>query len=46
MVRIEPAPRASTDALVVTVAGARIEVRAGFDRVLLRDVVHALGGAR
>jgi hypothetical protein len=46
MVRVEPAPRATSDALVVTVAGARIEVRTGFDHALLRDVVDALGGAR
>ena len=32
--------------LTVAVGGARIEVRAGFDRALLRDLVDALGGAR
>ena len=32
--------------LTVAVGTARIEVRAGFDRALLRDVVDALGGAR
>ena len=32
--------------LVVAVGAARVEVRTGFDRSLLRDVVDALGGAR
>lgn len=32
--------------LVVSVGPARIEVQAGFDRALLRDVVDALGGGR
>jgi hypothetical protein len=32
--------------LVVAVGAARIEVRAGFDRGLLRDVIEALGGGR
>lgn len=32
--------------LTVAVGGARIEVRAGFDHALLRDVVEALGGMR
>jgi hypothetical protein len=30
----------------VAVGAARIEVRAGFDRGLLRDVLDALGGER
>ncbi len=38
-----PAPSAP---LTVTVGSARIDVRAGFDATLLRDVVDALGGAR
>ncbi|MGO9837357.1 MAG: IS66 family insertion sequence element accessory protein TnpA [Polyangiaceae bacterium] len=38
------APR--EDTLVVAVGTARIVVRAGFDRALLRDVVEALGGTR
>jgi hypothetical protein len=38
-------PRPSA-ALTVAVGDARIEVRAGFDATLLRDVVGALGGAR
>ena len=32
--------------LTVAVGAARIEVRGGFDRALLRDVVDALGGGR
>jgi len=32
--------------LTVSIGAARIEVRAGFDATLLRDVVDALGGAR
>jgi len=32
--------------LVITVGAARIEVRSGFDRALLTEVVEALGGAR
>jgi hypothetical protein len=32
------------EALVIAVGAARIEVRTGFDRVLLRDVVAALRG--
>jgi hypothetical protein len=32
--------------LTVGVGAARIEVRGGFDRALLRDVVDALGGGR
>jgi hypothetical protein len=38
------APR--EDTLVVAVGTARIAVRAGFDRALLRDVIEALGGTR
>ena len=40
---VRPPPSAL---LVVAVGAARVEVRAGFDRALLRDVVDALGGAR
>jgi hypothetical protein len=32
--------------MVVAVGAARIVVRAGFDRALLRDIVDALGAAR
>lgn len=45
MARVVRATRASSS-LAVRVAGAVIEVRAGFDRGLLREVVDALGGAR
>jgi hypothetical protein len=34
------------DTVVVAVGTARIVVRAGFDRALLREVVEALGGSR
>ncbi len=34
------------DTMVVAVGTARIVVRAGFDRALLRDIVEALGAAR
>jgi hypothetical protein len=42
LVRV-PAPRMP---LTIAVGAARIEIRAGFDRALLCDVVDALGGAR
>lgn len=47
-VRLARLVRVSTPSvpLTVTVGAARIEIRAGFDRALLRDVVDALGGAR
>jgi hypothetical protein len=32
--------------LTVVVGAARVEVRAGFDRALLRQVIEALGGER
>jgi hypothetical protein len=41
---VRPAPPIAP--LTVNVGAARIEVRAGFDRALLRDVVDALGAAR
>ena len=44
-VRMARVVRASQkEALVIAVGAARIEVRAGFDRALLRDVVAALRG--
>jgi hypothetical protein len=47
LLRVTPAPsRAATEPVVVSVGAARIEVRAGFDRALLREVVDALGGTR
>lgn len=42
VVRVAP-PSAS---LTVVVGAARIEVRAGFDRGLLRDLLDTLGGGR
>src|SRR5208283_3119726 len=45
MARVVRGARPSS-ALTLRVAGAVIEVRTGFDRVLLREVVDALGGAR
>jgi hypothetical protein len=45
LARVVHAPRASAP-LTVVVGAARVEVRAGFDRALLREVVDALGGAR
>jgi hypothetical protein len=32
--------------VVVTIGAVRLEVRAGFDRALLREIVDALGGTR
>ncbi len=45
LARVVPAPAASAP-LTVVVGAARVEVRAGFDRALLRQVIEALGGAR
>jgi len=42
LVRVAP----PSPSLTVAVGAARIEVRAGFDRGLLRDVLDALGGER
>jgi hypothetical protein len=42
----KPAVAPREDTLVVVVGTARIAIRAGFDRALLRDVVEALGAAR
>jgi len=47
MLRVRPAPRAAAgEPVVVSVGAARIEVRTGFDRNLLRELVDALGGSR
>jgi transposase len=47
VVRVKPvARREAAEAIVVTIGGARVEVRAGFDRALLRELVDALGAAR
>lgn len=45
LLRVTPAP-AAAPSLVVAVGAAQIEVRTGFDRALLRDVIDALGGSR
>lgn len=45
MMRVKRAPKPEvTTPLVVTVGGARIEVAAGFDRAVLRELVEVLGG--
>jgi hypothetical protein len=36
----------SKAAMVIVLGAARIEVRAGFDRALLGELVEVLGGAR
>jgi hypothetical protein len=36
----------SSATIVIAVGAARIEVRSGFDRALLTEVIEALGGAR
>lgn len=46
LVRVTRAPAASSEALVVSVGAARIEVRAGFDPELVRELVDALGAAQ
>ena len=46
LVRAVPTSPKLTQELVVEVGGARVAVRSGFDRALLRDVVTALGGTR
>jgi hypothetical protein len=45
MVRVVPAPRREASALTVRVGVAQVEVRAGFDPTVLRELVAALGGA-
>jgi hypothetical protein len=46
MVRVVPTSARAEDAIVVAVGTARVAVRAGFDPVLLRQVVTALGAER
>jgi transposase len=47
MVRVTRTPEmTSGEPMAVVIGGARIEVRAGFDRALLAELVAALGGAR
>jgi hypothetical protein len=43
MVRVVPSAIRVDDPIVVTIGGARVAVRAGFDPALLRQVVRALG---
>jgi transposase len=44
LLRVHPVRRSITEPMVISVGDARIEVRRGFDRALLREVVSALGG--
>lgn len=44
MVRVVPVARATASVLTIRVGTAQVEVRAGFDRTLLRELVAALGG--
>jgi hypothetical protein len=46
MARVVPVSPRADDGIVVVVGAARIAVRAGFDRLLLREVIAALGGER
>jgi hypothetical protein len=46
MVRVVAKGKAETGTLMVRVGTAQVEVRAGFDRALLRELVEALGGER
>jgi hypothetical protein len=46
MARVVPAAARADESIVIAVGGARVAVRAGFDPVLLRQVVTALGPAR
>jgi hypothetical protein len=46
MVRVVPTVTRVEDAIMVAVGTARVAVRAGFDPVLLRQVVTALGASR
>jgi hypothetical protein len=45
MARVVRVARPRAESLTVRVGAAGIEVKAGFDRMLLRQVVEALGGA-
>jgi hypothetical protein len=45
MARVVRVAKARAELLTVRVGVAGIEVQAGFDRMLLRQVVEALGGA-
>ena len=46
LLRVARAPAVAREPLVVSVGAARIEVRAGFDRALLSELIDALGGSR
>ena len=46
LLRVTPTAAVAREPLVVSVGAARIEVRAGFDRALLGELVDALGGSR
>lgn len=43
MARVVGGPSRADDSIVIAVGAARVAVRAGFDHVLLRQVVKALG---
>ncbi|MFI4978387.1 MAG: IS66 family insertion sequence element accessory protein TnpA [Solirubrobacterales bacterium] len=46
LVRVVPAAKPATRSLTIRVGAAYVEVGAGFDRALLRELVDALGGER
>ncbi len=46
MMRILPVTRAPAGAVTVRVGAAEFDVRAGFDHVLVRELVEVLGGAQ
>jgi hypothetical protein len=46
MVRMVAAAKPASGSLTVRVGTAQVEVRSGFDRVLLRELLDALGGPR
>ena len=46
MVRLVAAAKPTSGSLTVRVGTAQVEVRSGFDHVLLRELVDALGGPR
>ncbi len=43
-VRRRPAPESDAGSMTIRIGAARVEVRRGFDRGLLREVVEALRG--
>lgn len=46
MVRVVAVSKPSTSGVTVRIGAAHVDVRAGFDATLLREVVRALGGER